>query len=361
MRVGTGTVLGHVNRVLAPLRAPARPRPGEHRHRHRRRRRRQQLGRDALRRDQGLLLDPALADLRAPLGDAHRHRRARRRGRVRGGRAGARRGPRGDPRRDPRRRRAGRPHPRASSRSRTRPATASARSSTPTSRWRSSAACWSAPRGRWPSSPRSSSRPCRSRPLHDRRLGPLHRHRRAVEPVRELVAAGASAVELMVAPGADHRRLEHGRRARRSGRSSPGRRALLVEFGADDGGGARRAVERGAEAILAGHETDPRRPAFTREPEEIEIAWRVREGLHGLVGRAAAAGHVADRRGRLRAAGPDRRGAARPAGAARRARLPPRGGRPRVGREPALHAHPGLLRAGGPRALRGASWRRWSS
>ncbi len=26
---------------------------------------------------------------------------------------------------------------------------------------------------------------------------------------------------------------------------------------------------------------------FTREPEEIELAWRVREGLHGLIGRRA--------------------------------------------------------------------------
>src|SRR5262249_12969478 len=39
-----------------------------------------------------------------------------------------------------------------------------------------------------------------------------------------------------------------------------------------------------AEELLAGHETI--RPIeFTREEEEIELAWRVREGLHGLVGR----------------------------------------------------------------------------
>ena len=38
-------------------RSQARPRPGQHRHRLRRRRDRQQLGRDALRHDQGLLLD----------------------------------------------------------------------------------------------------------------------------------------------------------------------------------------------------------------------------------------------------------------------------------------------------------------
>ena len=52
----------------------------------------------------------------------------------------------------------------ASSRSRTRPATGSAPSSTPTSRWRSSAASWSAPRAPSASSPRRSSRPCRCPP-----------------------------------------------------------------------------------------------------------------------------------------------------------------------------------------------------
>ena len=59
---------------------------------------------------------------------------------LRRARAGAGDGTGADPRRDPRRRRALCPDPPASSRSRTRPATASAPSSTPTSRWRSSAA-----------------------------------------------------------------------------------------------------------------------------------------------------------------------------------------------------------------------------
>ena len=111
VRVGTGTILGHVNRVLAPHGRRLGPDPASTDVATRRRRRRQQLGRDALRGDQGLLLDPALADLRPPLGDPDRHRRARRRRRVRRGRAGARRGPGRDPRRDPRRRRAHRPHP----------------------------------------------------------------------------------------------------------------------------------------------------------------------------------------------------------------------------------------------------------
>ena len=44
-----------------------------------------------------------------------------------------------------------------------------------------------------------------------------------------------------------------------------------------------------AEEILAAHETI--RPiAFTRDAEEIELAWRVREGLHGLIGRLRVPG-----------------------------------------------------------------------
>ena len=65
VRVGRGTVLGHVNRVLADARPQARPRPGQHRHRLRRRRDRQQLRRDALRRRARLLQHGALADVRA--------------------------------------------------------------------------------------------------------------------------------------------------------------------------------------------------------------------------------------------------------------------------------------------------------
>ena len=45
----------------------------------------------------------------------------------------------------------------------------------------------------------------------------------------------------------------------------------------------------GPDEILGAHETI--RPIdFTREPEEIELAWRVREGLHGLIGKLRLAG-----------------------------------------------------------------------
>ena len=58
---------------------------------------------------------------------------------------------------------------------------------------------------------------------------------------------------------------------------------LLVEYGgADEAELASYVAE--AEGILSAHETI--RPIdFTREAEGIELAWRVREGLHGLIGR----------------------------------------------------------------------------
>ncbi len=105
----------------------------------------------------------------------------------------------------------------------------------------------------------------------------------ATAPVGELVAAGASAVELMVAPA-----------LMVAANSIPGApeywkelplesAALLIEFGADDVDGLALG-EAAADEVLEGHapflEVD-----FTRDPERIELFWRVREGLHGLIGR----------------------------------------------------------------------------
>ena len=58
---------------------------------------------------------------------------------------------------------------------------------------------------------------------------------------------------------------------------------LLVEFGADDeaglAGGEAAALEAVGEANLI-------RPVeWHRDPEAVELDWRVREGLHGLIGR----------------------------------------------------------------------------
>ena len=110
----------------------------------------------------------------------------------------------------------------------------------------------------------------------------------AVAPVGDLVAAGASAVELMVAPalmvasynipGAP----EHWREL--PGESA----ALLVEFGGEDGGDLDDAEARAA-GVLSDREL-LRPSAFTRDPEETEVAWRVREGMFGLIGKLRGAG-----------------------------------------------------------------------
>jgi D-lactate dehydrogenase len=110
----------------------------------------------------------------------------------------------------------------------------------------------------------------------------------ATDPVPALVEYGATAVELMVAPalmvaaqniaGAPQDWLE----------LPPTSAALLVEFGAETDGELDR-MAAGAEEILREHEMI-RPPDFTRDPERIEVAWTVREGLHGLIGRFKAPG-----------------------------------------------------------------------
>ena len=126
---------------------------------------------------------------------------------------------------------------------------------------------------------------------------------------------------------------------------------LLVEFGGAD--------EGDLAAQVAARRSDPRLPRDDPADRLHPRAGGDRARLAGARGPAradrpgAAGGDGADRRGRLRAAGADRRRRQGPAGAARRARLPARRRRPRLGREPPLHADPGLRQAGGPRALRG--------
>jgi D-lactate dehydrogenase len=105
----------------------------------------------------------------------------------------------------------------------------------------------------------------------------------ASEPVGALVAAGATAVELMGAPalmvaansiaGTDKTWLELPAESA----------ALLVEFGGADDAELDEQVARAGE-ILAGVEL-LRPPAWTRDAEAIEVAWQVREGMFGLVGR----------------------------------------------------------------------------
>ncbi|HVY95910.1 MAG TPA: FAD-binding and (Fe-S)-binding domain-containing protein [Solirubrobacterales bacterium] len=110
----------------------------------------------------------------------------------------------------------------------------------------------------------------------------------AIAPVRDLVEAGATAVELMVAPALITAAWNMVGAPEEWKELPPESAVLLVEFGADDEAGLDAYVAR-ANEILASHETI--RPIeFTREEEGIELAWRVREGLHGLVGRVRIPG-----------------------------------------------------------------------
>jgi D-lactate dehydrogenase len=105
----------------------------------------------------------------------------------------------------------------------------------------------------------------------------------AIAPVRDLVASGATAVELMVAPALITAAWNMVGAPEEWKDLPPESAVLLVEYGGESEQ-ALAAQVAGATEILAAHETI--RPiAFTGEAEEIELAWRVREGLHGLIGR----------------------------------------------------------------------------
>ncbi len=110
----------------------------------------------------------------------------------------------------------------------------------------------------------------------------------AIAPVRDLVASGATAVELMVAPALIVAAYNMVGAPEEWKELPPESAVLLVEFGVGSDAELDPYVARAGE-ILAAHETI--RPIdFTRDAEQIELAWRVREGLHGLVGRVRAPG-----------------------------------------------------------------------
>ena len=105
----------------------------------------------------------------------------------------------------------------------------------------------------------------------------------AIDPVPELVAAGASAVEVMVAPALIVASWNMPGAPDHWKELDPASAALLVEFGGDDGKALDKS-EKKAMKILDGRELI-REVEFSRDEEIIEINWRVREGLHGLVGK----------------------------------------------------------------------------
>jgi len=105
----------------------------------------------------------------------------------------------------------------------------------------------------------------------------------AIAPVRDLVASGATAVELMVAPALITAAWNMVGAPEEWKELPPESAVLLVEYGSASDDELDAAIAAAGE-VLGDHETI--RPIeFTREAEEIELAWRVREGLHGLVGR----------------------------------------------------------------------------
>jgi D-lactate dehydrogenase len=103
----------------------------------------------------------------------------------------------------------------------------------------------------------------------------------AADAVGPLVAAGASATELMVAPTLIAAAFNMPGIPERWRALPPTSAALLVEFGAGEAQ-ALDPLEAAALEILEDRELlDP--PRFSRDRAEIEMLWRVREGMQGLL------------------------------------------------------------------------------
>ena len=103
-----------------------------------------------------------------------------------------------------------------------------------------------------------------------------------------LVGLGAEAVELMLAPALAAAAQAFPGTPQYWRSLDPGAAALLVEFGADSPAGL-DAAETSATAHVKGanlvHSVE-----FTRDPEQIELYWRVRDGLLGIVGQQRPGG-----------------------------------------------------------------------
>ncbi len=103
----------------------------------------------------------------------------------------------------------------------------------------------------------------------------------AAEAVGPLVAAGATATELMVAPTLIAAAYNVPGIPAAWKALPPTSAALLIEFRAEDPDRL-DAPERAALEILNGRALVSA-PSFSREPEQIEMLWRVREGMQGLL------------------------------------------------------------------------------
>ncbi|MGH2869908.1 MAG: FAD-binding and (Fe-S)-binding domain-containing protein [Solirubrobacteraceae bacterium] len=106
----------------------------------------------------------------------------------------------------------------------------------------------------------------------------------AADAVGELVAAGATATELMVAPTLIAAAYNMPGTPEEWKELPPTSAALLIEFRAENPDEL-DAPEQAAREILAGRPLIGGDDAvrFTRDAEEVELLWRVREGMQGLL------------------------------------------------------------------------------
>jgi D-lactate dehydrogenase len=112
-------------------------------------------------------------------------------------------------------------------------------------------------------------------------LVPFHDIDAAADAVGPLVAAGASATELMVAPTLIAAAYNMPGTPERWKTLPPESAAVLVEFRGDDPESL-DGPEQAALEILSGRPV-LEEPRFTRDRDEIEMLWHVREGMHGLL------------------------------------------------------------------------------
>jgi D-lactate dehydrogenase len=103
----------------------------------------------------------------------------------------------------------------------------------------------------------------------------------AAAAVPELVAAGATATELMVAPTLIAAAYNMPGTPERWRTLPPESASLLIEF-RDDAEDVLSERVRQALAVLAGRPLVDE-PSFSRDPKEIEMLWHVREGMQGLL------------------------------------------------------------------------------
>jgi D-lactate dehydrogenase len=97
-----------------------------------------------------------------------------------------------------------------------------------------------------------------------------------------LVKLGAEAVELMLAPALAAAAQDFPGTPQYWRDLDPGAAALLVEFGADSPAGLDAAQAHTAALVAGAKLVHPLE--FTRDPDQIELYWKVRDGLLGIVG-----------------------------------------------------------------------------